>query len=300
MEVPLEATDITVGWFFNCQQLQNDSCVVIVSETQLESSIRRIISRLTISDITDDYTGEYTCNILGDEEYIPSDIFMLPDQEYLEVDIPLGPCPNNGDVLSFSGTTGEKCADITENRTIPLSLSCEEPPSTTSQQLHITSTPVPIRRTPSPPLPSITPNPPHPTSSSSTTHTQHTATNTPSSSPDPTDMTSSPDSLDSVSLYLIAVVSVLVLVIILLVLTFSLVKVCTKQSHRTNPQCKPVPSVIRIRHKFSIENLFIPHAVQVNRGEIKEPYYDFIQETPVEVASSASTHFSTDGSKQLS
>ena len=215
MEVPLEATDITVGWFLNCQQLQND--LVIVSETQLESSICRIISRLTINDITN---GEYTCNILGDEEYIPSDIFMLPDSEYLEVDLSLGPCPNNGDVLGFATPTCEKCADITENRTIPLSLSCEAPPSTTSQQLHVTSTPVPIRRTPSPPLPSITPNPPPPTSSS-TTHTQHTA---PSSSPDPTDMTSSPDSLDSVSLYLIAVVSVLVLVIILLVLAFSLVR----------------------------------------------------------------------------
>ena len=163
VEVPLEATDITVGWFLNSQQLQNDSCAVIVVETQLESSIRRIISRLTINDITDDYVGEYTCNIhvLGDEESIPSDIFMLHDSVYLEVDLALGPCPNNGDVLGSATPTGEKCADITENRTIPLSLSCEAPPS---QQLHITSTP--IRRTPAPPLPSIT----TPTSAS-TTHT---------------------------------------------------------------------------------------------------------------------------------
>ena len=60
--------------------------------------------------------------------------------------------------------------------TFPLSLSCDTPPSTTSQQLHITL--APIRRTPAPPPPSIT----TPTSAS-TTHTQHIAFNTPSSSP---------------------------------------------------------------------------------------------------------------------
>ena len=180
VEVPLEATDITVGWFFNCQQLQNDSLVVIVSETQLDSSIRRIISRLTINDITDDYAGEYTCNILGDEEYIPSDIFMLPDQEYLEVDISLGPCPNNGDVLGFATPTCEKCADITENRTIPLSLSCEEPPSTTQpttrhfkhlypsgEHHHPLSPPTPH----TPPLPH--PPPPTPNTQPSTLHPAH-------------------------------------------------------------------------------------------------------------------------------
>ena len=49
VEVPLEAA---VGWFLNGQQLQNDSRVVIMSETQLESSINSIMSQLTINDIT--------------------------------------------------------------------------------------------------------------------------------------------------------------------------------------------------------------------------------------------------------
>ena len=69
VEVPLNATDITIGWFMDCQQLTNDSHVTI-SHAQVASEVFRIRSRLTISDITDDYAGKYTCNMLGDAEYI--------------------------------------------------------------------------------------------------------------------------------------------------------------------------------------------------------------------------------------
>ena len=93
VEVPVNATEITIGWFLNCEQLNHGSHVAFEALIQLASQVRRIRSRLTISDLTDDYAGEYTCNILGDEEYIPSNPFDLGDRDFLEVDLALeGEC----------------------------------------------------------------------------------------------------------------------------------------------------------------------------------------------------------------
>ena len=50
VEVPLDASDITIGWFLNCQQLTSlDSRVNIQSQVVL-TDIRRITSRLKIND----------------------------------------------------------------------------------------------------------------------------------------------------------------------------------------------------------------------------------------------------------
>ena len=100
VDVPLNATDITIGWFLDCQQLTNDSHVTISSQVQDATEVHRVTSRLVINYITDDFAGEYTCNILGDEEYVPSDLFRPRDAEYLDEVSALGPCPEGGDVFT--------------------------------------------------------------------------------------------------------------------------------------------------------------------------------------------------------
>ena len=62
IEVPPNTTEITIGWNLNCRQLMNDSSVSIWIQQQVSSEVRRVRSQLTISDLTDDYVGEYTCN----------------------------------------------------------------------------------------------------------------------------------------------------------------------------------------------------------------------------------------------
>ena len=149
MEVPRDASDISIGWFLDCMELSNDSHVTIHSQDQYTDTVRQIRSQLVITDMNDDYAGEYTCNILGDEEFIPSKLLLLPDSIGLEVYLGLGPCRIN---VIFS-IEEVKCAEITENRTIPMSLSCADPVAVTSHAgTTITSTPV-IQSTPTPSLP---------------------------------------------------------------------------------------------------------------------------------------------------
>ena len=215
VEVPLNATDITIGWFLNCEQLSNDSHVTITPQVIQSTEVRRLRSQLRINDMTDDYAGEYTCNILGDEEYVPSDKFVLGDSNYLEVDFGLGPCPD-GNVFTDAAPAEEKCAVITEDNPIPTPLICETPPATSSQTLvtttealHVSSSPtlsVLAKTHISTALPLQTPTiiGPTPTSAEPT-------------STDPEDnnnMTPSSNSLNTVSLSLIALSSLLTIIII--------------------------------------------------------------------------------------
>ena len=218
VEVPLNATEITIGWFLNCEQLNNGSHVAIVVQVQLVSQVRRIRSRLTISDLTDDYAGVYTCNILGDEEYIPSKPFDLGDRDFLEVELALeGPCVD-GQV--FNPNIGEKCAVITEENPVPMSLVCDAPPATSSQILPSSSTP--LVSTTSPPLPS----------SSSPPSLTPTTPPTPSdSTPSPTDpsvsTTTAATREDATSLWLYVVVAVAaVFFMIIVVLAIVCVGMC--------------------------------------------------------------------------
>ena len=113
VEVPINAADITIGWFLNCQQLRNDSCVVkIQSHVQVVMDVRRIRSVLTINDLTDDFAGEYTCNMLGDVEYLPSNTFTLRDYNFLDRALELQPCPGR---TVFTQPLFDKCALITED-----------------------------------------------------------------------------------------------------------------------------------------------------------------------------------------
>ena len=134
IEVPPNATEITIGWFLNCRQLMNDFHVSIWIQQQISSEVRRVRSQLTISDLTDDYVGEYTCNMLGNVEYVPSNHLTLRDADYLEVDAGLGSCPDNGFI--FNPATEDRCALITHENPIPLSLVCETRPATSSSQIH--------------------------------------------------------------------------------------------------------------------------------------------------------------------
>ena len=231
VEVPLDASDITIGWFLNCQQLTSlDSRVNIQSEDNMLTDIRIITSRLTINDLTEDYVGGYTCNILGDEEYIPSDLFMLPTSGYLEVDLALeSACPDDGDVYGGDAAGDEKCADITENITIPASLSCEASPATSSQQIHVTSTPILLTTSPSPSITSL--------SSHLTTTRSATSTNPYTNSPIPTTTVPSPSfpnteptssTNSSILLYVVVAVAA-VFFIVTLILTVVFIAMCVRR-----------------------------------------------------------------------
>ena len=139
VEVPRDASNISIGWFLDCMELSNDSHVAIRSQDQYTDTVRQITSQLVITDINDDYAGEYTCNILGDEEFIPSNLFRMPNSTELEVERAIGLCPSNY-IFSIEEV---KCAEITENRTIPLSLSCADPVAATSHT-GTTTSPTPV------------------------------------------------------------------------------------------------------------------------------------------------------------
>ena len=223
VEVPRDASDISIGWFLDCMELSNDSHVTIRSQDQYTDTVRRIRSQLVITDMNDDYAGEYTCNILGDEEFIPSNLFRLPDSTYLEVYISLGLCPVNP--IEIFSIQEVKCAEITENRTIPMSLSCADPVAATSHAgTTITSTPV-IQSTPTPSLLAALPMSSLPISSlpSYTPSPSTPRTTTPLSSPiitDPPD-SSATDNPTSIWLYVVvAVAAVFFMIIIIMAIVF--------------------------------------------------------------------------------
>ena len=213
-EVPRNASDISIGWFLNCGELTNDSHLEISVQIQDSemTGIRNITSRLTISPITDEYAGGYTCNLLGDEEYIPSDIFMLRDSMYYELYSPLSGCDDSGDVFANALAAPQKCADITVNRTIPMSLSCAEPPATTSHNTPMTSTPV-LYTSASPSTSSLTP------SLSSVPHILATPTPAPTASPkqDPPSSTSNSTSTWFYVVVTVAVVFFMIIVVLAIV-----------------------------------------------------------------------------------
>jgi hypothetical protein len=255
-EVPRNASDVSIGWFLDCVELTNDSHVEISVQVQDSemTDIRSITSRLTISPITDEYAGGYTCNLLGDDEYIPSDIFTLRDSMYYELYSLLSPCDDSGDVFVLAPAAPQKCADITENRTIPMSLSCAEPPVTTFHDTPVTST-------------LVYTSPPPSTSSSTPSTSSHlpTLTSSPTitvmftTTPQKDPPTSLPGDLNSTSHYLAAVCAVLIMIIIILIVTFVLVKLCRRQS-----------SLITVNGG----NLISQHS------NPEEPYYDDIVNAP--------------------
>ena len=154
IQFPLNTSNISIGWFLDCMELTNDSHVTILTQDMYTATDHLIKSQLTINDITDAYAGEYTCNILGDEEYIPSDLFRLRDLSYYEVYTALADCADDGNVFE-NAHIDEKCAVITEDNPIPQSLICSEPVATSSHDIPVTSTPI-ILTTPPPSLPSST------------------------------------------------------------------------------------------------------------------------------------------------
>ena len=210
VEVPRDASDISIGWFIDCMELGNDSHTAIHSQDQYTDTVRQITSQLVINDMSDDYAGEYTCNILGDEEFIPSNLFRMPDSTELEVVLGLGLCPINH-IFSIEEV---KCAEITENRTIPMSLSCADPVAATSHAGTTTSpTPFVMTSLPTSPRPSLP-------------HLLHTSTFSYIPLPVPTTtVLTTTDSSDTASgdhttvwTYAVAVVAAVFLLIIILML----------------------------------------------------------------------------------
>ena len=126
VEVPLQATEITIGWFINSMELNSSNIVSISSGIDIGTGFRRIHSQLKIVNMTDDFVGEYTCKMLGDdEEFIPSDSLRI-DHDELELHYGLGPC-DNGNV--FGHSPPQKCGDkITLSTLTPLPLSTPPTP----------------------------------------------------------------------------------------------------------------------------------------------------------------------------
>ena len=234
VEVPLNAADITIGWFMDCKQLSNDSNISIESEVQVAAEVRRIRSRLTINGITDDYAGKYTCNMLGDEEYVPGDQLELGDSDQLELMSSLGQCID-GALFPNAIPAAEKCAVITEDNPVPMSLVCEYPPTSTSTPVISLSSSLSSFIILSS-IPTIGMH--HSTVLLSPSPTTSRPTST-----DPQDNNiefTSPDSLNTVSLSLIAVSSLLTIIILLLISSFVLVKWCKgqKRNGTVNLCCK--------------------------------------------------------------
>ena len=213
VEVPRDASDISIGWFLDCVDLSNDSHVTISTQDQYTDTVHRIRSQLEITDmhvtdINNAYAGKYTCKILGDEEFIPSNLFRLPDSTELEVDLAFGTC-SDGTIFSIEEV---KCAEITENRTISMSLSCADP-------VAATSTPV-IQSTSIPSLPTSTPV----IHSSSVTTSHFPPLPLPTTNvPTVTDTSSSGPTI--VWLYVVAAVAAVFLLIIIVMLILY-VKIC--------------------------------------------------------------------------
>ena len=129
-EVPLDASNISIGWFLHCNQLYNNSDITIISVVSA-STVR---SQLTIENLSDRYAGKYTCNFLGDEEFIPSDPLSLPTGSEAAV---LGtPCALD----LIHSKEEEKCTELLENGTIPLSLTCTDSDVSSTSLSDITMT----------------------------------------------------------------------------------------------------------------------------------------------------------------
>ena len=252
----MPGTFLSIGWFLGCVELTDDSHVEISVQVQDSemTGIRSIKSRLTISTITDEYAGEYTCNLLGDDEYIPSDIFTLHDSKDYEIFRPLGPCHDSGDVFANAQAAPQKCAIIKENRTIPMSLGCAEPLATTSHDTPVTSTLVVYTSSPLS-TSSLTPSTsshPHSLTSSPTITMVFTTTIQKDS------QTSLPGDLNSTSQYLAAVCAVLIMIIIILIMTFVLAKTCRRQSSliAVNEQNSKCESKTMINQLCTLYNYF--------------------------------------------
>ena len=229
MEVPRDASDISIGWFLDCMELSNDSHVTIRSQDQYTDTVRRIRSQLVITDMNDDYAGEYTCNILGDEEFFPSELFWLYDSLVLEVEIGFGPCPYD----HYFSIEKVKCAEITENRTISMSLSCADPIAATSHAgTTVTSTPV-IQSTPTPSLPtslpSLTPSLPLTTPLHTNPSTLQPAPTTSAPTAIDPSSTTAPVASPSIWLYIVVAVAA-VLFMTMIVLLILCAGVCWNQS----------------------------------------------------------------------
>ena len=125
-QVPITASDVSIGWLLSCNPLSDDANITIIEEISNMTSYLEITSRLTIVNLSDDYAGKYGCTIMDsrDEEFIPSDLLELKRRITLEIENGLSsPCALS---LVFSRAQ-EKCAELTGNDTIPMSLSCADP-----------------------------------------------------------------------------------------------------------------------------------------------------------------------------
>ena len=218
----------------DCQELSNNTRVAIFSMVQEATEVLRIRSQLTISDITDDYAGKYTCNMLGDAEYIPSDQLELGDSNVLEIVRALGPCVE-GDIFGNAQPAPEKCAVISEDNPIPMSLVCESPPATSS-----TSKPPSVLSPYSSISPIITSLSLISNMQQSTLFVSPSPTTSRPATTDPQDNsnTPSPGSLNTLSLSLIAVSSLLTIIIILLLSSFVMVIGCKRKKEHLNMCCK--------------------------------------------------------------
>ena len=124
---------VSIGWFLDCDQLHNNSDISITSQVHAATMQK---SRLTIMNMSDRYAGKYACNLLADEEFIPSDLFTLPTQPDLIATTGLTSCG----VGFIQSRYQEKCAELSGKATIPIPQACTEPVTVSTSSRDITTT----------------------------------------------------------------------------------------------------------------------------------------------------------------
>ena len=179
--------------------------------------------------------------MLGDEEYVPGDQLELGDSDKLELIGGLGACINGS--LFSAAPPPEKCAVITADDPVPMSLSCEAPPATSSHS-QPTSTPVV--------LPTST-SLPHPSSSSPTLSPTNLSSSAPSST-DPTVATSLPTNQDPTSIWLYVVVAIAaVFFMIIVVLAIVCVGMCVLRNRKLDGSpTRELPSSLSLSPSLSL------------------------------------------------
>ena len=236
MEVPLDAQNVSIEWYLGCEQLNNDTDVTIMAQDAYTETIHRQRSRLMIVNLSDKYAGKYFCKLIGDEELISSDIFMLPTFLVLSETSTLSSCPFE----HVHSREEEKCAELSDDKALFMFQNCTEPLvqfTILEDGTRATPTVPSYPKSPKPQLLSTPPSLPSATSSLTPILSTSPVLLAPTSSVPPDidtpDETAPRPEITSMWLYLVVAVAAVLFMIIIVLATVSVWK-CMKQSKNSS------------------------------------------------------------------
>lgn len=228
MEVPPDAQNVSIEWYLGCEQLSNDSDVTIMPQDAYTETVHRQRSRLMIVNLSDKYAGKYTCKLIGDDELIPSDVFLLPTFSVLSETFALSSCPFE----HVHSREEEKCAELSDDKVVLMLQSCTEP---LVEFTILEATPT-IASYPKSPKPQLDPFLPSSTASLTPIVSTSPVLLVPTSSlPPDIDKPVEPSrpEITSMWLYLVVAVAAVLFMIIIVLATVSVWK-CVKQSKNSS------------------------------------------------------------------